>query len=267
VSVDGIDVIFKRSFDMYLQHWQALLLTCAVVIVPLSILSAGLNWLILLPTRAVLSVSPYDPRAGLAAVGVGIVAVLLGLVATLVTSLIMQGIAIPLTRGAVMAAVADLMLGGNGDFKKAWGTLGRKFGPLFITLLLAGLVVAVGTLMLVVPGLVASFLFAMVAPVVLIEGVTGVEALKRSVKLVSADWLRILIVMIVLGLLTAILSWFPAMLLALIFGSAPFLSQVLGDLLMMVILPLPTIALVLLYFDIRRKHEGLDEASLARKLV
>lgn len=107
----------------------------------------------------------------------------------------------------------------------------------------------------------------MVAPVVLIEGVTGVEALKRSVKLVSADWLRILIVMIVLGILTAILSWFPAMLLALIFGSAPFLSQVLGDLLMMVILPLPTIALVLLYFDIRRKHEGLDEATLARKLV
>ena len=54
----------------------------------------------------------------------------------------------------------------------------------------------------VIPGLVVAFCFALVAQVAVIEGLKGAAALRRSVELVGADWLRIALLLAVFGALT-----------------------------------------------------------------
>ena len=44
------------------------------------------------------------------------------------------------------------------------------------------------------------------------------------------------------------------------------LEQLLGDLLTLVLLPLPVLAAVLVYLDLRRKTEGLDRDTLRGEL-
>ena len=54
---------------------------------------------------------------------------------------------------------------------------------------------------LFIPGLVLAFFFSLVPTVVMIEGVGGLAALKRSFQLVKSDWLRVLLVFDCFGVL------------------------------------------------------------------
>ena len=61
---------------------------------------------------------------------------------------------------------------------------------------------AVGLAFWVIPGLVIAFCFALVAQVAVIEGLGGAAALRRSVELVGADWLRVALLVAVFAALT-----------------------------------------------------------------
>jgi putative Mn2+ efflux pump MntP len=99
--------------------------------------------------------------------------------------------------------------------------------------------------------------------VALIEGRGGLEACKRSFELVRSDWLRTAIMMIVFGILSAVAHWTANVFVP---RSSFFLSNFLGDLLLLVIMPVPMIASFLLYLDLRRKVDGLDDDRIAAEL-
>jgi hypothetical protein len=251
VSVDGIDVIFKRSFDMYLQHWQALLWTAGMVLMPLSLAAAVLTWVAAVAARSLSG-------------GFGVFAAILGILGTALVGLV-YAVASPLVMCALTSSVIRMVAGGQSDWRWSWRVVFQRIGPLAITLLLGGLAVTVGAILVCLPGIAAAVLLSFAVPVVFIEGTSGVDGLKRSSQLVLTDWLRVLILFLA-TMACGALCYIPVALLIWLLGNG-FIVTIVRDLLMLVVLPLPTIALVLLYFDIRRKHEGLDEASLARKLV
>jgi len=127
----------------------------------------------------------------------------------------------------------------------------------------AAILCTIGSFLFVVPGLVLSFLFVFVPAVVLIEGQAGVAALKRSVRLVRSDWLRVAVVLITFGLIYVVTSFIAGVLVP---NDAFFLKQVLVNLLSLVLLPLPVLATVLLYLDVRRKTEALSREALHAEL-
>ena len=90
----------------------------------------------------------------------------------------------------------------------------------------------------VIPGLVVAFCFALVAQVAVIEGLGGAAALRRSVQLVGADWLRVALLLAVFGALT----WAARLLAdAVVPAGAIFMTELVGDLLTLAIMPLPLI--------------------------
>jgi hypothetical protein len=188
---------------------------------------------------------------------------LLGVLATVVTAFILYGLVVPLTTGALTISVADRILGGDASWNQAWMLLFRRLGRLLSALIPAALLVALGFVAFIVPGLILSFLFVFIAPVVLIEGVGGREAIKRSVALVRQDWVRVAVVLIVFGLT----RWL-AQLVASIFipRHALFFESFFGDLFTMVLMPIPVIGSVLLYFDLRRVREGFTQDRLRADL-
>ena len=110
-----------------------------------------------------------------------------------------------------------------------------------------------------------AFLFAFVSPVVLIEGLGGRAALRRSIDLVRVrlaaggaggrDVRRHS-----RGRRARIAG-------ALIPHAAIFLDSLFSDLITLVLLPDPVIGAVLLYFDIRRKRENFTNDRLRADLA
>jgi hypothetical protein len=304
----GVADILKEALDLYRRHARALLITCAVLFVPASIVKSCAMAVITGPTvaaarsaaqtvelqkedltnaqralqeaytshvdkktleklqadqrRVVEEMNRRSMMAASAAMG-SFTLLILGLLGTLVTAFFLYGVVMPLTNGALTIAVADRVLGGNAGWREVWMLLFHRLGPLLTALIPAAVLVAFGFVVFILPGIVLGLLFAFVAPVVLIEGLRGRAALQRSAQLVSSDWLRIALMIVVL----AVLRWVAVALASLFVpNTALFVSSLVGDLVTMVLLPLPILGTVLLYFDIRRRREGFTDDRLRADL-
>jgi hypothetical protein len=188
----------------------------------------------------------------------------LSLLGTLITAFFLYGIIVPLTNGALTISAADRILGGQAGWREVWMLLFRRLDKLLGAVIPAGLLIALGTVCLVIPGLVLAFLFIFVSPVVLVEGLGGRAALRRSVELVKSDWLRVALVALVFGVLHAVASMLAGLLIP---HSAIFMDSLISDLITMVLLPIPILGTALLYFDIRRKRDNFTNDNLRADLA
>jgi hypothetical protein len=254
----GVADILGQAFQLYRAHAKPLLITCALLFVPAAIVNSLARAAILGPTLAI--AASADPAGALA----GTLSVyLLGVLGTLVTAFFLYGIVVPLTNGALTIAAADRILGGHAEWREIWMLLFRRLGTLLSAVIPAAILVTIGCVFLVIPGLILALLFAFVSPVVLIEGLGGRAALERSITLVRSDWLRVALV-----LMTFAIVRFVAQLVAGIFvaPTAIFFGSLLSDLFTMVMLPIPVLGTVLLYFDVRRKRENFTNDNLRADL-
>ena len=254
----GVADILTEAFQLYRKHAKALIVTCALLFVPASIIKSLALAAILGPTMAL--ATSVDPTAALAG---GLSVYVFGLLGTAVTAFFLYGIIVPLTNGALTISVADRVLGGNAEWREVWMLLFRRLGKLLSAVIPAAIAVALGFVFFVIPGLILGLLFAFVSPVVLIEGIGGRAALERSVALVRSDWLRVTLVVLVFGLLRGVAQLVAS---ALVPPSAIFVSSLFGDLITMVLLPVPVLGMVLLYFDVRRKRDNFTPDHLRADL-
>jgi len=186
----------------------------------------------------------------------------LGVLATLLSALAFA-IAVPLASGALTIAVADRLGGGKAGWMESWMLLLGRLRKLLAAVIPAAGLIAIGLVLWVIPGLAVAFFFALVAQVAVIEDLGGAAALRRSVQLVGADWLRMALLLAVLGALT----WAARLLADLVVPDAHiFMTELLGDLLTLAVLPLPLIAGALLYFDLRKRRDGFDDEALRATL-
>jgi hypothetical protein len=254
----GVADLLVEAFQLYRKHAKALLVTCALLFVPASIVKSLALAAILGPTVAF--ATSADPATAL---GGGLSVFLLGTLGTLVTAFFLYGIIVPLTNGALTIAVADRILGGDAGWREVWMLLFRRLGKLLSAVVPAAIVVAIGFVFFVIPGLVLGLLFAFVSPVVLIEGIGGRAALERSTTLVRSDWLRVSLVVVVFGLLRGAAQIVAGILVP---HTAIFVSSLFGDLITMVLLPVPVLGMVLLYLDVRRKRDNFSSDNLRADL-
>jgi hypothetical protein len=187
----------------------------------------------------------------------------LGLLAALVSALAFA-LAVPLVGGALTIAVADRLGGGRAGWIESWMLLVGRLGGLLAAVVPAAGLIAIGLALWVIPGLVIAFCFALVAQVAVVEGLGGAAALRRSVELVGADWLRVALLLGVFAALTWAARWIADLIVP---DRAIFMTSLVGDLLTLVLIPLPLIAGVLLYLDVRRRRDGFDDAQLRATLV
>jgi hypothetical protein len=257
--------LLKDAFNLYKRHLQVFLITAAVLFVPGAIVSSGLLAAIF-ATLAAGSGSMF-----------GIVAVAVAGLGWAMVAFVLYGLVLPLTSAALTIAVADRMLGGERGWQDYWRMLVARLGRLLSAVIPAALLVLAGTILVALPGLVLPFFlalvpivglvlcffFAFVPAVVLVEGRGGMAAVKRSFELVLSDWLRVLLVFVVFGAINFIAHMVGGLLIP---DRFVFLDRLMGDLVTLVLLPIPVLAAVLLYLDIRRKKEGADRETLQAEL-
>jgi hypothetical protein len=128
--------------------------------------------------------------------------------ATTLVSLVLSLVGGLLVQGALVEVVRDLHEGREpsriGDYyARTRGRLGTLFGAS----LLFGLGVAVGFVLLVVPGLIAVARWALIVPLVVIERCGIGEAFSRSSRLVKGQTGRVLVLLIATNLITGIAGY------------------------------------------------------------
>ncbi len=183
--------------------------------------------------------------------------------AALLTGVFMLGLAIPLGFGAVaMLFVEQTAMSRWLSVFEILNRLWRRRLSLASSLLPAALIVAVGCALFMVPGMLAAALFLFVPAIVIFEHSSGRAVFARSLGLVRAEAVRVVVVILV-----ACAAGAAAYLLA---GALMpegtrrihvFLRLLSGDALMLAIFPVPALAVARLYVDARAR-EGETPATL-----
>jgi hypothetical protein len=158
-------------------------------------------------------------------------------------------------QGAFVYAVQDAR---DGSFD---ATLGEVFSrvspsilPLLVAGLLAGLGIAAGLILLIVPGLFLMTIWAVIAPVIVLEKRPPFAAFGRSRELVRGHGWTVFGIVIIAGLLTGIAS----SILQAAFSFLPQFLEILvgGTIAQAIVAPLGAIALAITYFRLRDAHGG-----------
>lgn len=231
--------IIRGAFQIYFRHFSTLFLIYVLPVMPVAVLQGeaemtGKTSLIVLSALLTLTVSYF-------------------------------------AFGAVTVAVSDICLGNQPSIKRSYARiLGKLVLLLLLTNLLQILAVAIGFVLLVVPGLVL-FLWLILSPsVVVLEGRSGVAALKRSKQLGDGSHWRNAGLLLLLAVMMFVIggvvggvfgALFPDLVNHWIFRTLLTTFQV-G-----LATPITLIAFVLIYYDRRVRKENYNARALAEDLA
>jgi hypothetical protein len=168
----------------------------------------------------------------------------------------------PLATGAATFAIADVYLGRQTTIQDAYRSLGSIVGPFIGTGVLMGLLVALGLMLLVVPGFYCMVCWYFVIPVMIIERGFGMNALRRSRSLVRGNWWPTFGIMLAAGLIAEL----PSYGVNLIWSYLPILGPLLRAATQGVFATYPVIVAVVYYFDRRCRLEDFDLRLLAEQI-
>jgi hypothetical protein len=163
-------------------------------------------------------------------------------------------------QGAFVYAVQDAR---DGSFDSTMGEVFSRVSPSIAPLigasLLAGLGIAVGLLLLVIPGLVLLTIWAVIAPVIVVEKRRAMESFGRSRELVRGHGWTVFGIVVITGLLSGVAS----ALLQAAFSFLPrFLEIVIGNTIAQaVVAPFSAIAIAITYFRLRDERAGAPVAA------
>jgi hypothetical protein len=215
--------VFERIFEIYRDQFTLLIPAALVVFVPVAVISgivyAG-------------DVSIFG-------------ALIVAAVATIATYWF---------QGMVVEAARDIL---DGRRDHTIGSLVRSagpvVGPLIVAGILAGIGIGIGLLLLIVPGLFLLTIWAVIAPVIVIERRGALESFGRSRELVRGNAWQVFGVIVVLFLVQFIVS---AVIQAVANSvSDSFASYAIGDLIVrLLVAPLTALAAAVLFFELKARR-------------
>ena len=180
----------------------------------------------------------------------GVALAVLGLAAAVIGTTWLQG--------AFVYAVQDARDGTlDSTIGEVFSRVSPSIVPLFVAGLLAGIAIGVGFILLIVPGLYLLTIWAVIAPVIVIERTRALDAFGRSRELVRGHGWTVFGIVVISGILSSIASG----LLQAAFSFLPrFLEIVVGNTIAQaVVSPFVAIALAITYFRLREAHEGATQ--------
>ncbi len=256
--------ILDGAFRLYRQNFVTFLGILGVVYVPFVVLIMAVSAMMV--SGAATAAREEDVEAVMQSQMTGGL-VLLGF------TVLLFSVAMPLATGALTRAVGSRYLNEAVSLGGCYKHILGMFWRYLLTVLLSGLVIVIGFMLLVVPGIVFSIWFIFTSSVVVLEGLGGTSAMGRSRELARGNAGKIILLAVLIWILSWLLGVGVEALNGLIVSGmedsrvmAALVSQVIQQGVNLVVAPFFSIAWVLLYYDIRIRKEGFDLEVLARSL-
>jgi hypothetical protein len=247
----SVGEIIDAMFSVYAANFVPLIQIVAVVTVPI-LLAQGLVNLTFLENLEGVDLDNIESLGDLFPTRTIVSTFVLG---------VMSWVATTLATGGVVKAVADAHLGRPVDWQDSLSHAWERIGPLLVASLLFAIGVTLGIILFIIPGIVLAIGWSVFAPAVLIERRGGSDSLARAWTLTAGRRWPIFGLFIAIFMLAAIISSVVSTALT---GSDYTFADVLIDTAVQTLLaPVTGITAVLLYFDLRARKTGYDNAALA----
>jgi hypothetical protein len=175
----------------------------------------------------------------------------------------------PLATGAVVLAVSDAYLGRSVDSGAALRRAANRLGSLVLVGIVQGVLVGVGLLLLIVPGFIFLAWTAVMPAVVVLEDASASDAFTRSRSLARDRMGHVLRTILVGGLIYLVgfvLAGMAGALLPSGVAESPKVSNLLMQIVQILLYPVLAVAVTLLYYDLRIRKEGFDIEIMASAL-
>ena len=133
----------------------------------------------------------------------------LSFLASILLFLMLMLLLVFLAEGASIEMIRQASMGDAADLSIAWKSTSNNLEHLVLTSILAGIIIALGYALFFIPGWILSFSFYFVIQAVMIDGKSGLDALKASYRFVEANLSDCLIVVLASLTISAVLHSVP----------------------------------------------------------
>jgi hypothetical protein len=160
-------------------------------------------------------------------------------------TLIITWIFYPLALGSAVKLASEGIQKGQAELGASFRFAISKLVLIWAAGILAGIIVFLGLIAVIVPGIILGIMFSLVLPVIMLESTGVLGSLGRSRALVSHRWLKTLALVVVFGIIIGIASAVVSVI-ASPFGVA---KTLVSDIISAFYLPLIPIALTVFYYS------------------
>jgi Uncharacterised protein family (UPF0259) len=252
----GLGDILANAFELYKANAAKLIQIVAIVVIPLTFVLALLTQVALKQNCTSVQTSFQTVNVNTCTVNVGR-SLLLSAITYFIAVAIQQLLLGALTRGA-----AGALLGREVDVSASYRYAFSRLGGLIVLALLVALIVGVGFILLIIPGIIFLVFLSMSVPAFIVERRGVTDSISRSWNLVSGSWWHVFGTIIVAAILAGIVNG----ILTAIGGSTFIGVWILSAIAQIITAPFVALVSVVLYVDLRVRHESLDAATLGRDL-
>jgi hypothetical protein len=158
-------------------------------------------------------------------------------------------------QGMAIKYASDILEKRDTDLSKVFSFTVSRLLSLLVASIITGILIAVGLVCLIVPGIILAIMFSLVVPSIMIEQVGALESLSRSRRLVSKRWGKTFVLLLIIYILIIIAS--------LIFDavSAPLgeSSWIISGPLTALVQPIVPISMTLLYYSMLIKEKPPEQ--------
>jgi hypothetical protein len=166
----------------------------------------------------------------------------------------------PIASAAITYAISEVYLGRSVEFGESMKFGLRLFMRLVGTAFLMMLLIILGLVLLIIPGLYLALAYLLTYQVIVIEDLGGWSALKRSQELTKNNMLRVLAIYLVTMILGAVVGAGVE----LVSAQIPYLGVMLSAAVQAIFTAYMSAAFVVVYFDIRCRKEAFDIQHLSQ---
>jgi len=179
-----------------------------------------------------------------------------------------------LCNAALIKSVSEAYLGNDVSVAQAYRAVLPRLLSIIGAAILVAIVIGVGLLLLVIPGIIFALWYTLTTQVIVVESKRATSGMSRSKALVSGNLGKVF----GLWLVVAIINWLIIQLfeyLGVLAAGAPspgdfatpfIIQQLLSMAGQVLIMPISAGAFILLYYDLRIRKEGFDLQMLAQSL-
>jgi serine/threonine protein kinase len=191
-SSEGTGALLRRAFTLYVEHFPKFFRVTFLVYLPLIALHGALL------ISSAFKFDVFRTRVGEGG-GVAISATIPGAVEAVLSILtfcvsifinaIIAGVTIRLVTQLFLSPLRPLQL------RTAYGAVKKRLKAVLITIAIAAIRSILGLCLLLIPGVIMFINYSLATPVVMMEGLKGRAALKRSKALVKRSWRTVIVIL------------------------------------------------------------------------
>lgn len=131
---------------------------------------------------------------------------LIGLFIILFAFAILSWIVGTIADGIVVKCASDSVEKRDPNLGRAFDFTVTKLPSLLVAALVSGLLIILGLIVLIIPGIILAIMFSLLVPAIMIENVGAFEGISRSRRLVDNRWLKTFVFLLIVGLIVGIAS-------------------------------------------------------------